>query len=117
DELVSGIDEYFKMIDSIVTTYEVEKIKTVGDAYICAAGLGTNTSDNPVKMIEVALEIVDAIHDLNQERRGAQQVCFEMRIGVHSGPVVAGVVGVKKFAYDIWGDTVNVAARMQQNGE
>ncbi len=117
EELVSSIDDYFKMIDNIVTKFNVEKIKTVGDAYICAAGLGTENSHNPILMLEVAMEIIEAIQDKNKIREADNKTCFEMRIGVHAGPVVAGVVGVKKFAYDIWGDTVNTAARMQQYGE
>ena len=117
EELVSSIDEYFQMMDHIVTKHKVEKIKTVGDAYICAAGLGEGSNNNPVIMVDVALEIVAATKAMNKERYAQNKTIFTMRIGIHSGPLVAGVVGIKKFAYDIWGDTVNTAARMQQNGE
>ncbi|MBS1653345.1 MAG: adenylate/guanylate cyclase domain-containing protein [Bacteroidetes bacterium] len=117
EDLVSSIDAYFKMIDNIVTEYKVEKIKTVGDAYICAAGLGSGSNNNPVIMVDVALEIVAATIQMNEMRAAENKTVFNMRIGLHSGPLVAGVVGIKKFAYDIWGDTVNTAARMQQNGE
>jgi class 3 adenylate cyclase len=117
EELVSSIDEYFKTIDDTVSRFSIEKIKTVGDAYICASGLPIEKSDNPVVMVQAALDIVSALHEVNKRRSAEGKTVFQMRIGIHSGPLVAGVVGVKKFAYDIWGDTVNTAARMQQNGE
>jgi adenylate cyclase len=117
EELVSSIDSYFKLIDDVVSKFTIEKIKTVGDAYICAAGLPAGSSDNPVVMVQAALDIVNGLNELNKKRKTEGKTVFEVRIGIHSGPLVAGVVGVKKFAYDIWGDTVNTAARMQQNGE
>lgn len=117
EELVAGIDNYFETFDKIISKNNIEKIKTVGDAYICVAGLPQVTSNNPLQMIDVALEMVTAIEQLKQERTAAGKIIFDVRIGIHSGPVVAGVVGIKKFAYDIWGDTVNTAARMQQHGE
>jgi len=117
EELVSSIDSYFKLIDDIISKYPIEKIKTVGDAYICAAGLPLGSSDNPVIMIQAVMDVVAALNEMNEKRKADGKTVFEARMGVHSGPLVAGVVGVKKFAYDIWGDTVNTAARMQQNGE
>lgn len=116
EELVSGIDEYFETFDNIVEKHGVEKIKTIGDAYVCVSGLPTKNSDNPLVMVDLALELAEAVQELWERRRSMGQVAFEVRFGVHSGPVVAGVVGVKKFAYDIWGDTVNTAARLQQHG-
>lgn len=116
--LVSTLDEYFRMMDEVTSHYPVEKIKTVGDAYICAAGLrGEGSSDNPVVMVQAAMEIAEGMERMNVRRLSEGKPIFEMRMGIHSGPLVAGVVGVKKFAYDIWGDTVNTAARMQQSGE
>ncbi|HEY2584056.1 MAG TPA: adenylate/guanylate cyclase domain-containing protein [Mucilaginibacter sp.] len=117
EDLVSSIDTYFQLIDNIISKYPIEKIKTIGDAYICAAGLHTQKSDNPVVMVHAALELVAELHKLHETRESENLPVFDMRIGIHSGPLVAGVVGIKKFAYDIWGDTVNTAARMQQNGD
>ncbi len=117
EELVSGIDNYFETFDKIISKYPIEKIKTVGDAYICVAGLPQTSVNNPLVMMEAALEMTVAIEELKKQRQAENKIIFDVRIGVHSGPVVAGVVGIKKFAYDIWGDTVNTAARMQQHGE
>lgn len=109
EELVNILDIYFKGFDAIITRFGLEKIKTVGDAYICAAGLPNNDSEHAVKMVRVALAMQEFMRD--------HAYGWQLRIGIHSGPVVAGIVGVKKFAYDIWGDTVNTAARMEQNSE
>ncbi|MGH2642437.1 MAG: adenylate/guanylate cyclase domain-containing protein [Chitinophagaceae bacterium] len=117
EELVSAIAEYFETFDHIIERYGIEKIKTVGDAYICAAGLPIPTTDNALIMIQVALDFLKALDDLNERRHIRGQEIFNIRIGINTGPLVAGVVGIKKFAYDIWGDTVNTAARLQEKGE
>ncbi len=117
EELVLAIDNYFETFDKIIGKYTIEKIKTVGDAYICAAGLPQISNNNPIIMMDAAFEMVHAIEQLKQNRQKAGKIYFDVRIGAHSGPLVAGVVGIKKFAFDIWGDTVNTAARMQQYGE
>jgi class 3 adenylate cyclase len=116
EDLVTSIDRYFETFDMIVDTHDIEKIKTVGDAYLCAAGLPIPNTKNPVEMVDAAFKFLNAVEQLKQERRVQDKIVFDIRIGIHSGPVVAGVVGTKKFAYDIWGDAVNTAARMQQNG-
>lgn len=117
EELVSAIAEYFETFDHIIERYGIEKIKTVGDAYICAAGLPIPTTDNALIMIQVAFDFLKALDDLNEKRHIKGQVIFNIRVGINTGPLVAGVVGIKKFAYDIWGDTVNTAARLQEKGE
>lgn len=114
EELVFAIGEYFETFDKIIEKYEVEKIKTVGDAYVCAAGLPNPTSDNATVMTKVAFDFLGAINELRMQRQMNGKEAFDVRIGINTGSVVAGVVGIKKFAYDIWGDTVNTAARMQE---
>jgi class 3 adenylate cyclase len=112
EELVKTVDFYFSKFDEIMEKYGLEKIKTVGDAYVCAGGLPFPTKDHAVKMVNAAFDIVNFVEEAKQTD-ALHMVSFEIRIGINSGPVVAGVVGTKKFAYDIWGDTVNVAARME----
>ncbi len=115
EELVKELDKCFKAFDFIITQYsDVEKIKTIGDAYMCASGL-TERRTLPNNIIKAALEMQEFLEEYKQERIRMGKPYFEARIGLHTGPVVAGVVGVNKFAYDIWGDTVNIAARMEAN--
>jgi class 3 adenylate cyclase len=96
--------------------YSLEKIKTVGDAYMCAGGLPFATEDHAYKMVLAAIEIAKFVEE-SKKLNPLNQTRFEIRIGINSGPVVAGVVGIKKFAYDIWGDTVNIASRMESSSE
>jgi class 3 adenylate cyclase len=116
EQLVEELDHCFSGFDQIISKYNIEKIKTVGDAYICASGL-SDKNVNPADMIKAALEIQDFLLALRAERMSQGLPYFEARVGIHAGPVVAGVVGAKKFAYDIWGDTVNTAARMEESCE
>lgn len=113
--LVEALEDYFEAFDNIIKDYDIEKIKTVGDAYICASGIPVANNSNAFIAVEVAQKFLDVIDAYKIKRK--DKVLFDIRIGIHTGPVVAGVVGIKKFAYDIWGDTVNTAARMQENGE
>jgi adenylate cyclase len=111
EDVVALLDYYFRAFDAIISKYQIEKIKTIGDAYLCVSGVPTKNKDHAANMIQAAMEF-QAFMEVSTEH--AQ---LKMRIGIHTGPVVAGVVGSKKFAYDIWGDTVNIAARYEQTGE
>ena len=116
-ELVSELHHCFSMFDHIIRKYKIEKIKTIGDAYMCVAGLHTENEEHHFDAIEAAIEINQCMMEYRREKEEKGEIGFELRLGIHSGPVVAGIVGVDKFAYDIWGSTVNLASRMERNSE
>ena len=113
-ELVDELHACFKAFDEITGKYDIEKIKTIGDAYLAVCGLPVTDQHHAEKCVNAAIDI---LHFMKDRREKLGDKTFEIRIGVHSGDVVAGIVGVKKFAYDIWGDTVNTAARMESKSE
>jgi len=111
EQLVESIDHYFKKFDEITTSFGLEKIKTIGDSYMCAGGIPVESENHAIRVVKAG----KAMMDFTKESKPAHITQFEMRIGIHTGPVIAGIVGIKKWQYDIWGDTVNIASRMETN--
>lgn len=116
-EVVSELDACFIAFDDIIEKYGLEKIKTIGDSYMCAGGIPSTNDAHPIDIIKASLDIRDYMNTWNEKRTTLGLPLWELRIGINTGPVVAGVVGRKKYAYDIWGKTVNIASRMESNGE
>lgn len=116
DEVVRELSICFEHFDEIIERHYIEKIKTIGDSYMCAGGLPIRNKSNPIDVTLAGLEILDFMEKYNTEKIKAGKLPWELRLGIHTGEVVAGVIGKKKFAYDIWGDTVNTASRMESSG-
>ncbi len=117
EELVSELNYFYTTFDNIVAENNVEKIKTIGDCYMCAGSLTDDENTSPHQTINVALAIQKFMKEESERRKVHGLPAFRLRIGLHTGPVIAGIVGLKKFAYDIWGDAVNIASRMESNSE
>jgi adenylate cyclase len=116
-QLVAEINECFSAFDLIMQKHGVEKIKTIGDSYMAVGGLPIVNNTHALDIMSAALDIQQFMQEHKSKKEAAGELFFEIRIGVHTGPVIAGIVGVNKFAYDIWGDTVNIASRMESSGE
>lgn len=116
-ELVETLNDCFSHFDTIIERHNLEKIKTIGDAYMCAGGVPVENTTNAKDAVNAAAEMVEWVNAWNEKRRSNGLPVLEIRIGIHTGELVAGVIGFKKFAYDVWGDAVNVASRMESSGE
>ena len=115
--LIDELDQFFFHFDSVVEKYNIEKIKTIGDAYMCAGGIPEKNRTNPVEVVLAAMEMQHYMIRLKKELEKKNRPAWDIRIGIHTGSVIAGVIGHKKLSYDIWGDTVNTASRMESSGE
>ncbi len=117
EKLVTELNDCFVMFDEIINKYNIERIKTIGDAFMCVGGLPTTNVTNPIDAVLAGLEMQRAMKAKRTEKLAQNSDYWQCRLGINTGEVIAGVIGVSKFAYDIWGDTVNVASRMEANGE
>ena len=115
-KLLSELDNIFLYFDKVVEKHNLEKIKTIGDSYMCAGGIPIANKNNPIDAVLSALEIQNFMDRLQYKKKENGEDYWELRLGIHTGPLIAGVVGKKKFAYDIWGDAVNLASRMESSG-
>jgi adenylate cyclase len=117
EALIDELDRFFFHFDSVAEKYRIEKIKTIGDAYMCAGGIPERNRTNPVEVVLAAIEMQKYMYTMKADPQNNAAKFWDIRIGIHTGTVIAGVVGHKKLTYDIWGDTVNTASRMESSGE
>jgi class 3 adenylate cyclase/predicted metal-dependent HD superfamily phosphohydrolase len=116
EKLIDELDRFFFHFDEVVEKYDIEKIKTIGDAYMCAGGLPQKNRTNPVEVVLAAFEMQQFMKKNPQPPNDEKTNIWDLRIGIHTGPVISGLVGRKKISFDIWGDTVNIASRMESSG-
>ena len=117
EKLIDELDSFFYHFDSVVEKYNIEKIKTIGDAYMCAGGIPVKNRTNPIEVVLAGLEMQQYMREWHLKAEKENIKFWDIRIGIHTGAVIAGVVGQKKLSYDIWGDTVNTASRMESSGD
>jgi len=117
DLLIDELDRFFLQFDTVAEKYNIEKIKTIGDAYMCAGGIPAKNRTNPVEVVVAALEMQNFMKELKSQIKDDSKHIWDLRIGIDTGPVVAGVLGRSKISYDIWGGTVNTASRMEASGQ
>ena len=116
EELVASLDECFESFDNIVKKHNLEKIKTIGDSYMCVGGIPLANKTHPIDTVLAGLDMAEYISKMQNKYQKRNKKYWDIRIGIHSGEVVAGVIGKSKFAYDVWGDSVNTASRMESSG-
>ena len=116
EDLIAELDRCFSYFDQVCDHYGLEKLKTIGDAYMCAGGIPIANTTHAIDCVLAALEIQDFMNRMKSIKESQGLPYWELRLGIHSGPLVAGVIGERKFAYDVWGDTVNTASRLESTG-
>ncbi|MBI9073855.1 MAG: GAF domain-containing protein [Desulfatibacillum sp.] len=116
EELIDDLETCYAIFDEIVETRSLEKLKTIGDSYMCAGGLTVLNENHAMDCVQAGLDMVESIKAIKQARKALGMNSWDVRVGIHTGPVVAGVIGQTKFTYDVWGDAVNLASRMEANG-
>jgi len=116
EELIAELDACFSRFDAIARKHKLEKIKTIGDSYMAVGGVPAPNRTHAVDSVLAALEIRRFMMDLAERKKTQNRPCWQLRLGIHTGPLVAGVIGREKFAYDVWGDTVNTASRLESSG-